>query len=258
MAARKKQPARKPPGRRPLPWASPSLLAELADAEALIERGRWQEAFEALDPLVRRFPGRAEVLASMLEVAQALKDRPRFQVVSEMLRKVLPDDPEVLLSLAGAYLDNARPALAAQTFRHFLERWPEHPRAADARRAEDELEASLRGTLVGWGITGDETLELAVLHEEVRSQLEQGDYPGARRVARKFLARQPHCAPVLNNVSQSFYAEGQIDEASQTAQRVKADISERFLLLADAHNRQCARRWQRRQDKDAITTQTNP
>jgi len=40
--------------------------------------------------------------------------------------------------------------------------------------------------------------------------------------------------------------------------KIKGDISERFLLLVDAHNRQCARRWQRRQDKDAITTQTNP
>jgi len=37
-----------------------------------------------------------------------------------------------------------------------------------------------------------------------------------------------------------------------------ADVSERFGLLVEEHNRQCARRWQRRQDKAEAATQLNP
>jgi len=40
--------------------------------------------------------------------------------------------------------------------------------------------------------------------------------------------------------------------------RIERDIAERFLLLGDGHNRQCARRWQRRQDEARATTQSNP
>lgn len=222
MAARKKRSTGKssPSHRRPLPWESSAVLAELTEAESLIAHRRWQEAREALDPLVRRFPGRVEVLAPMLEVTEALHDAPRRQVVSEMLRNVLPNDPEVLLSLASAYLANARPALAVQTFHQFLERWPEHERAADVRKAMTDLESDLRGYLTPWGIAPDDIPAMAVLHEEVQSHLEQGDYPGARRVARKFLARYPQCAPVLNNVSQSFYVQGQMDEAIKTTRQV--------------------------------------
>lgn len=40
--------------------------------------------------------------------------------------------------------------------------------------------------------------------------------------------------------------------------RMAADLSERFGLLVDEHNRQSARRWQRRQDEAATATQSGP
>jgi len=39
---------------------------------------------------------------------------------------------------------------------------------------------------------------------------------------------------------------------------VAADVSERFGLLVEEHNRQSARRWQRRQDEAETATQLNP
>ena len=40
--------------------------------------------------------------------------------------------------------------------------------------------------------------------------------------------------------------------------RLATDLSERFGLLVDEHNRQSARRWQRRQDEAATATQSSP
>jgi len=37
-----------------------------------------------------------------------------------------------------------------------------------------------------------------------------------------------------------------------------ADLSERFGLLVEEHNRQSARRYQRRQDEARMTTQSSP
>jgi IS1 family transposase len=39
--------------------------------------------------------------------------------------------------------------------------------------------------------------------------------------------------------------------------KIATDLSERFYILVDEHNRQSARRWKRRQEEEA-TTQSNP
>src|SRR5947207_3176789 len=63
---------------------------------------------------------------------------------------------------------------------------------------------------------------LAELHEEVQSLMNQGQWPQARRRAEKILQRQPDFIPVLNNLSQLYFADGQVDQAIATAQRVLA------------------------------------
>ena len=40
--------------------------------------------------------------------------------------------------------------------------------------------------------------------------------------------------------------------------KMMADLSERFGLLVEEHNRQSTRRWQRRQDEAQIATRPNP
>ena len=40
--------------------------------------------------------------------------------------------------------------------------------------------------------------------------------------------------------------------------KIAADLAERFGLLVEEHNRQSARRWQRRQDEAEAPTQSNP
>ena len=40
--------------------------------------------------------------------------------------------------------------------------------------------------------------------------------------------------------------------------RLEDDLFERFLLLVDGHNEECARRWERKQDQAGIATRLNP
>lgn len=51
---------------------------------------------------------------------------------------------------------------------------------------------------------------------------------------------------------------GQVRRSCGVHPRISTDISERFRLLADEHNRQCARPPQRRREDAGATTQSNP
>src|SRR5262249_8865954 len=78
---------------------------------------------------------------------------------------------------------DGHPFLARRTFRRFLERWPDHPRAAEARATAERLEATIPQLLGEVGLTGDDAAEVSALHEEVHSLLTQGKYHQAREVA---------------------------------------------------------------------------
>src|SRR5439155_6217757 len=104
-----------------------------------------------------------------------------YQRICEQLVRLWPDDPDVTLGLAGAYLSNLYPLLALRTFGRFLERWPGHGRADEVRATVSDLEAKLPDLLGDIGLTGDDAVEIATLHEEGRALLEAGRFAAARR-----------------------------------------------------------------------------
>jgi tetratricopeptide (TPR) repeat protein len=215
MASKKRRPVRQPGIA-----ASNRFLFELSVVEPLLRSRRWDEARDALEALNRRYPGRPEILSDLVNVAYELQDIKLYQAACEQLVRVTPNDSDTTLGLAGAYLLNTRPALALQTFRRFLGRWPEHERADDARKAARDLEAGMPELLTQLGLTGEEGLDLAARNEEVQSRLEQGQFREAARLAAELLKQHPRFAPVLNNLSQAEFAEGRIEQAAATARRV--------------------------------------
>lgn len=209
------------------------LLAGLGEAEALMQRKRWSEAAQVLTDLDRRYPDRVEVLTNLVNTYYELNDIRRYEAVCRRLLKITPNDPDLTLMLAGAYITNLRPALALRTFRRFLDRWPDHERADDARQTLAELEARIDQILVDMGLPGEDGLELAALHEEAQSLMEQGDYSQARRVEEQLLSRRPDFAPALNNLSQIHFVGGRVDQAIATAQRVLAFDPDNFHALSN-------------------------
>jgi tetratricopeptide (TPR) repeat protein len=199
-----------------------SLAAGLSEADRLMRQRKWLAARELLETLDQRYPNNADVLGSLVNVNYELKDIQDYQRASERLIQLTPDDADVTLGLAGAYALNTRPALALRTFRRFIERFPDDPRAADVRKTVAGLEDSIEPLLNQVGLSGTEGIQLSELHEEVQSALSQGDYPRVYRLAEQLLKRKPDFAPVLNNMSQAYLMEGKLDQAIATTQRVLA------------------------------------
>jgi Flp pilus assembly protein TadD len=207
--------------RRHILKAAPgALMGGLAEVGELMSSGQWLEAREVLEALDARYPNREAVLDGLIHVNLELEDMMRHQWACERLSRLIPPDPDLTLSLAGSYLMNFRPALALRALRRFLAAWPEHEGAAEVRREIAGLEETMKGLLAELGEEGDEGLEVAALHEEVRSLLEQGNYPQARREGEKLLGMRPDFVPVLNNLSLIYFAEGEMERAVAAAERV--------------------------------------
>jgi tetratricopeptide (TPR) repeat protein len=209
------------------------LLEKLSEANSLVRRKRWAEARDLLESLAQRHPRQVPVLSALVNLYYDLQDMPGYQHACERLIRLVPDDPDLALGLAGAYLCNMYPVLGLRTFRRFLERWPNHPRAAEAWATLADLEAQLPGNLAELGLSGEDALELAALHEESHALLERGSYREAREVAEQLLRRRPDFVPALNNVSQIHAVEDRLDQAIATARRVLAIDAENVHALAN-------------------------
>ncbi|HZR98314.1 MAG TPA: tetratricopeptide repeat protein [Chloroflexota bacterium] len=228
---KKKRPAS--PARTQAAPPSRTALHALEEADALIEDGDLAAARDVLEEAARQRPRDQYVLTALADVYYDLQDMHGYQHAAERLLRVTPNDPDVMLGLAGAYLANIYPTLALRTFRRVLERWPEHERAAEIREEIARLEKVMPEMLKDLGVAGEEGLELAAAHEELRALLDQGSYAEARRAAEQLLRRWPNFAPALNNLSQVYALEGHFDTAIATAQRTLAFDPENVQALSN-------------------------
>lgn len=215
---RKSQPQRNPGPRPP----SSGLLHGLDQAQALIQRKRLVEAKELLESLDFRYPKQPNVLYDLLNVCYDLKDLTGYRRVAERLSRLVSDDPDLDLSLAGAYMSNIQIAKALKAFRRYVSKWPDHARVSDAHRTIKELEKALGEQLEGHGLSGEAGLEIAELNEETMSLLEEGNYAEAGKVAERLLNIKPDFAAALNNLSMVRWLEGKAEQAIDAEKRVLA------------------------------------
>jgi tetratricopeptide (TPR) repeat protein len=214
----KKKTLKRPTIRRP----ARGRLDDLEQADALIRRERWPEARDLLADLARRNPNEAEVWGRLVNVNYALNDLLGYQSAAEHLLALDPSEHDLRPALARAYLENGLPTLALRTFREFLRLAPDHPKAAAAREMVPALERGMLDLQAELGVSGGAGLKLAELHEEVQSCLNQGDFARARQVAQAALRQKPDIPPVLNNLTQAYAADGYLEEALATTDRVLA------------------------------------
>lgn len=196
------------------------LDSGLVAAQALLGSRQWDAAHERLIDLDRRYPRQPDVVGMLMNLAHDRGDMLAYQQAAERLGVLRPDDPEIALAVAGARLLNTRLALALQSFQQFLARWPEHERAAEVQAQVAEFAPLLRDMLEEVGVAGEHGIELAVQHEHVQSLLAQNDWQQAIRAGEQAIARKPDFIPVLNNLSQAYFANGQPEQAIAAARRV--------------------------------------
>jgi len=198
------------------------LLERLEQADTLIRRKQWLAARAWLLALTGSDPDSVEVWGRLVNVYAALDDMLGYQGAAERLLALDPRAHDVRPGLANAYLRNGLPTLALRTLRAFVRLTSEHPDAADARRLIARLELGTPALLVELGLTGGAALKLAELHEEAQSALNQGDYARARQLTQTILRQQPQIAPVLNNLTLAYAADGHLEDGLATTERVLA------------------------------------
>jgi tetratricopeptide (TPR) repeat protein len=228
MAKKKRGPGRQ--RSRTLPGKLANQLGEVGE---LLRRQRWVEARDRLEALDKRFPNQRDVVFGLVEVYQRLQDFRQLEVACERLSKLMPNDAEVALALGKAHLRNYHPALAWRAFQRVRDRWPNRPEGEEARQLVADLETKLPAIFQEFGLTGDDSLEVAALHEEVQVLLELGRFPQARQVADQILSRRPNFVAALNNMSLAYFHEGLYDQAVATAQRVLAIEPDNFQALGN-------------------------
>ena len=196
------------------PGSTQRLLDEGLDkAHYLLDRKRWDEAINILEDLDRRFPEQPHILAMLMEVYFSLQKMEDYERACEQLVILEPNDPDLALSLAGAYLSNGRPALALKEFQKFLNIWPDHESTEDARVITAQLESSLEKKISGWKIPRDKAIALVVELEQMGQCLERGQYPRGIALGEAIVKQFPFFTPVYKNLSQIFWMEGQVSKA---------------------------------------------
>ena len=251
--SKKKPRSGKKPGLSTTRPPTAKLVDALEEADSLAQRGQPDKAIGVLESTDRRYPNRPEVLTRLMNAYRDVRNSVGYMSVAERLSKLVPNDPDLTLALAGAYAVNLLPALALRTFRRFLNRWPEHPHGDEAHESAADIESFLRAEQDKLDMPDEAGLELLTRHDTVRFYLAQGRYREARQEAEDLLRRHPHFAPALNNLSQTYYAEGRLDRAISTTQRVLAFDPENIHALSNLTRYLClsghpdeARQWAER------------
>jgi Flp pilus assembly protein TadD len=214
---------------------------ELTACEDLLSSGRLTEARDRLEDLDRRHPGRVEILAMLVNVHFEMNDLEGYQLAAERYLVQDPDDADVWLGLAAAYLRNTRVASALHTARQFVQRWPQHSKAVHARQMVVDLEAMVPPLLAALDLPAKDGFDLLFQHEQAQSHLARGEYEQFIRVTEALLQRYPRFAPALNNVSQACWMQGETERAIEYARRVLDFCPHNVHALSNLVHFLCAR-----------------
>ncbi len=209
------------------------LMAGLEEADKHIQRKRWAQALPVLEALGNAYPDNVEVLTALGVVYFELKDFANYQAVCQDLLALTPDDADVAMALAEADMMVMHPAHALDTLRQFMDRWPQHKQIGKVAQLQIRVEAAIKDLLPPLGLEGEEGFEIGLLHEELQTLTEEGNYSEAHKVAAKLLRRKPDFVPALNNLSQVYWIEGRLDQAVATAERVLVAQPDNYHALSN-------------------------
>ena len=199
----------------------PRRLREgLAQAEELLSEGDPQHALDLLHELGAKFPHQPDILGLTANAYLDTGNQHGYLHAIYKLHGIMPNRADVKLGLAGAYLTNGYLALALQTFRQFLKHWSHDERVSDVQKTIQQLEKGLEEILAELGDAPERGYEFACQHEELRLMMEAGNYSRCRQLAKKLLQQRPTFVPILNNLSQVEWLEGNLVQAVETSRKV--------------------------------------
>ncbi|RMD62092.1 hypothetical protein D6833_07375, partial [Candidatus Parcubacteria bacterium] len=196
------------------------LVNKLGPAVELIEQGDAAEAVPTLEELEARYPKQPIVLEALSAAYYEVGDMRSYLRTLRKLSRATPNRPDIVLALADAYMVNDFLALALFGFRKFLKRWPQHEEVEKVNKIIVELEEALREMMPEGDLEFEENLDFVRLHEEAQVCLNLGELQRAKSILRKLQRQKPDFPPLLNNLSQIYWMEGDMERALESTQEV--------------------------------------
>jgi len=177
---------------------------------------RYQEAEDLLKKERKRRPGSPEILEALVDLYQRNDNHAALAQVTPHLVRLQPRDPEAFLIMAQSYLYCGRIAIALETYRSFLAKWPTHKYASKAISAIEFLEPELAKELPTYELT-DSEMHLLVMHDRMMLRMSDHDFTGAIDIATELLAIKPHLVSVRNNLALCLFHTNLMSEALDVA-----------------------------------------
>jgi len=182
----------------------------------LMGDGRYQDAEELLNKERKRRPDSPEILEALVDLYQRTDDHTALARVTPELVRLQPRDPEALLIMAQSYLFCGRSAIALQSYRSFLEKWPTHKYASKAIAAIEMLEPEIARELPTYELA-DSEMHLLVMHDQMMLRMSDHDFNGAIDIAKELLVIKPRLVSVRNNLALCLFHINRMSEALEVA-----------------------------------------
>lgn len=192
---------------------SQKLIDRLEEAYSLIQDGDYDEAEALLMPFDRPGSGHCEVLEALLILYQTKRAHERCSDVAARLVKLSPRDANAHLSFAQASMFCGRVAIAMTSYQEFIDRWPEHEYATNAKNALELLVPEVENKIRAFGFPKEHAVAWTMLHEQALSFVQRGDFLSCATKCEELLALAPDFAPARNNLAIAYFQTGRPEEA---------------------------------------------
>ncbi len=200
--------------------SSTAPISQLRRADALVQQEKWSAASTLLTALHQAHPQDPEVLVMLVNACVEMGDRGGYGRACGKLVQISPKNADAAYALVGAYIANGHPALALAALRRATEKFPDHEKATNASPTIAELEVGVNKMLAEMGLSGEDGMKVALLHEQGQVYLTQGDLAEAQQAEEEALQLRPDLVSVRNNLSLIHWQQGNLDSAIATAQQV--------------------------------------
>ena len=222
-------------------FGSQSLATDLAQAEALIRREQWLDAYSLLIRLKESHADNLEMLAHLIEVHYELGQLHQYLAVCEEFLAIKPNDARVNFLLGYAYVLNYYPLLGIQQYRYAIERWPEHTGSVEGKEHLAMIEPNISDVLASIGLSYPEDWELGILYERTRAYTEIGQAHKAIKTAQTLLEQRADFIPGHNSLALAYMANDQYEDAISTLQTTLESNLDSSLLRANLVRFLCLR-----------------
>jgi len=213
---KKSRPAARPPRqRRP----SPELEAALRRAEGLIDRGRFAQAIELLEPFLGSQPRVVDLYFYYGYACYKAGDL--WEAVEAYEQAMtLSRDREYWQPLASLYMGLELNAHALNAFRQMLRLGVDAAPAEEVGGMIAFLEQEIEDLAGQLQISMAQAERGLRYHEEGIRALQSGDFQASIAANRRAIKLLPNWPPPRNNLSQALFFDGRSDEAIASARQV--------------------------------------